>query len=1379
MQYTLRLLILYAIMSTQVFGQKIAKANTKQSSIAVQTLKPKLNHILASEMQELNVQSFTSNNSSVFWVEPTLRDDYVPLNTNQATRNIQDWCGTMPWWESRHSGQRSCNLMGVTDDPAVRDSYIPNDLSSVRTLRLYIHAFADDAGNNPTTTLAEAEAQLFTLNEAFLQHKIQFQAYFEIHNNSDYQVISFDDWQEGVFKEQYAADPTVYHNLYVMDTDADWSILGVSTFPWDSEALTKYGGTIVDKDWFGGPRSFNGSANIPNHTITHELGHALGLWHTHHGVDEVEECGTCYEGADGYVYDTGDDTDVVGDLCSDTKGTSKNFLCTDPDGTDCQNNPWVNTDVHNFMGYADDDCYGINNEGFSSQQSGRIHGWVADKYEGLVVSSDEITVLSASFEDGLPFDWMVYDMDGDGNTWSVYPNQTTDYGTYYEFAHFGQWGAGTYTNQNGNNDWLVTPFIDLPSNAQSITFSFWAKNHLNGYPENFNAMISADGSYFTSLPGSYNTVGDQTWENFSFDISSYYGQTVKLALVCLSNYGVYLMADDFAVSVNLETPEIESDFSLTPETGSAPLAVQFTDLSLGNPNNWYWSFGDGNTSTLQNPLHVFQDPGTYEVTLTVSNDTDSDTSPPKLVEVLTPVEIYLSESFESGLPDGWTIIDNNGDNFQWELSTYSYDGSYSMGMYYNYYGNDDWLVTPALEVPANAETFDLSFWARSLDGSGYYFEDFNVLVSTSGNSVSDFTDVVGSMTETPAEWNEYSYDLSDYAGETIYVGVQSVSVNDWYLLVDAFKITGTTFEQNSPPGEFSLLEPINDVVLNILNPPFCWEESVDPDGDEISYTVYLGENMDETTAVYIGPYSPACFYETMGLVEDNTTYYWKVVASDADGATTENTGGYHSFSINTGNDQPVAVDMEFEIQEDTDFDGLLEASDADGDLLTFNVFDDPETGEVDLDEYGEFTYTPLDNYHGTDSFTYEVCDQELCDIGTVMIYITPVNDDPFYVSEMQASVGLNMEFSIPLYAEDIDSETLSSSLTVNTLNPSWVFIENDHLQGVPVELGNFPIYLSLSDGVSTVLDTFQLVVENFLPEIVSIDDIPDDQGGRVYIHFSRSIFDNADDTNQMYTILRHDMIDDEPEWVIVGSGGAIGDDHYTYEVSTLLDATDEDDGMTEFKVLASMNEGHYYSLPAMGYSLDNIAPGVPEGLMAVVIGDIVELSWQPSSDEDFQYFIIEKSSDADFTSPETIEVVEPVYADVLSGIGTTNYYRLIAVDHAGNQSGYSVPVEATLLSIENGSVPLEFTLHQNHPNPFNPTTKIRYDLPEDAVVDIAVYDMMGRLIKTLASVQQKAGYHALQWDATNDFGQTVPAGVYMCTIQAGDRIQTNKMVLLK
>ena len=95
------------------------------------------------------------------------------------------------------------------------------------------------------------------------------------------------------------------------------------------------------------------------------------------------------------------------------------------------------------------------------------------------------------------------------------------------------------------------------------------------------------------------------------------------------------------------------------------------------------------------------------------------------------------------------------------------------------------------------------------------------------------------------------------------------------------------------------------------------------------------------------------------------------------------------------------------------------------------------------------------------------------------------------------------------------------------------------------------------------------------------------------------------------------------------------------------------------------------------------------------------------------------------------------------------------------------------------TLPQGFALEQNFPNPFNPFTTLRYDLPEDALVNITIYDMMGRVVKTLINDQQTAGYKSNQWNATNDNNQPVSAGLYLYTIQAGDYSQTKKMVLLK
>ena len=94
-------------------------------------------------------------------------------------------------------------------------------------------------------------------------------------------------------------------------------------------------------------------------------------------------------------------------------------------------------------------------------------------------------------------------------------------------------------------------------------------------------------------------------------------------------------------------------------------------------------------------------------------------------------------------------------------------------------------------------------------------------------------------------------------------------------------------------------------------------------------------------------------------------------------------------------------------------------------------------------------------------------------------------------------------------------------------------------------------------------------------------------------------------------------------------------------------------------------------------------------------------------------------------------------------------------------------------------IPSIFYLFQNHPNPFNPVTSLRYDLPQDGIVNITIYDMLGRIVKTLVNGSQTAGYKSIQWNATNNLGEPVSAGMYIYMIQAGEFRQTRKMVLLK
>ena len=94
-------------------------------------------------------------------------------------------------------------------------------------------------------------------------------------------------------------------------------------------------------------------------------------------------------------------------------------------------------------------------------------------------------------------------------------------------------------------------------------------------------------------------------------------------------------------------------------------------------------------------------------------------------------------------------------------------------------------------------------------------------------------------------------------------------------------------------------------------------------------------------------------------------------------------------------------------------------------------------------------------------------------------------------------------------------------------------------------------------------------------------------------------------------------------------------------------------------------------------------------------------------------------------------------------------------------------------------VPSQFALHDNYPNPFNPVTTISYDLPKNAYVNLIIYDVMGREVANLASKEMSAGYQTMTWNARNNAGAPVSAGIYFYQIQTRDFVKTKKMVLLK
>ena len=101
------------------------------------------------------------------------------------------------------------------------------------------------------------------------------------------------------------------------------------------------------------------------------------------------------------------------------------------------------------------------------------------------------------------------------------------------------------------------------------------------------------------------------------------------------------------------------------------------------------------------------------------------------------------------------------------------------------------------------------------------------------------------------------------------------------------------------------------------------------------------------------------------------------------------------------------------------------------------------------------------------------------------------------------------------------------------------------------------------------------------------------------------------------------------------------------------------------------------------------------------------------------------------------------------------------------------------LKLEENGIPSSFALHDNYPNPFNPKTQIRFNLPHRNDVNITIYNMLGQKVKVFSMINTPAGTHSITWNAANQNGQPLSAGVYLYQMISKDFVQTRKMVLLK
>jgi len=337
------------------------------------------------------------------------------------------------------------------------------------------------------------------------------------------------------------------------------------------------------------------------------------------------------------------------------------------------------------------------------------------------------------------------------------------------------------------------------------------------------------------------------------------------------------------------------------------------------------------------------------------------------------------------------------------------------------------------------------------------------------------------------------------------------------------------------------------------------------------------------------------------------------------------------------------------------------------------------------------------------------------------------------------------------------------------------------------------------------------VVATAKPTIASVSDVGNDQGDAVRVRFLKSPYDYPGSGTAItrYDVYRQIAPGEAPQasakpalaaaslrtspghaapaavqldgWDFVGTTPATTDSAYDLVVPTLADSNASGTHDATFLVRAQTGTPSLYfdSAPDSGYAVDNLPPAPPAPFTGAYVSGATDLQWGGNREPDFWYYALYKGASSSFVPGAGNRIATLSQTSYADPGPAGSWYKLSAIDVNGNESGYAVLGPDGTTAVGGPRLPATLWLSPPNPNPASGGATLRFGLPRAANVDLAIYDPSGRRVRQLVADDMAAGERSAAWDARDDSGAPVGAGLYFARLRAGGETRIVRFTVLR